>query len=143
LFGARVALGGSAKFTMACSPNVTSAQSLPALSESPTPAKPLGEPEPARAGSTAHRATSPAPPEGNVSACGPRASKRHSACPSGSEQRWHEEPAERGNRSDKNACVSVGAFVLVLFRAREGAKKKVSVGVLRVPFADAHLPARS
>jgi hypothetical protein len=141
LFGARVALGGSAKFTMACSPNVTSAQSLPALSESPTPAKPLRLK--ARDSEViSHVATSPAPPR-NVNACVARASKRHSACPSGSEQRWHEEPAERGNRSVKNACVSVGAFVLVLFRAREGSKKKVGVGVLRVPFADAHLPARS
>mmetsp|Transcript_11938 Transcript_11938/g.51227 ORF Transcript_11938/g.51227 Transcript_11938/m.51227 type:complete len:259 (+) Transcript_11938:571-1347(+) len=90
LFGARVALGGSAKFTMACSPNVTSAQSLPALSESPTPAKPLRLK--ARDSEViSHVATSPAPPR-NVNACVARASKRHSACPSGSEQRWHEEP---------------------------------------------------
>ena len=121
---ARDVAEGSAKFTTACSPNVTSAQSLPALSDSPTPAKPLGEPKPARVGSTAHRATSPAPPEGNVSACGPRASKRHSACPSGREQRWHEEPAdavatdgerERGN--GVSACVS--ACVSSCARERE------------------------
>ena len=88
---ARVVTEGSAKFTTACSPDVTSAQSLPALSESATPAKPACR-EPPRA-STAHSATSPAPPEGNVSACAARASKRHSECPSGREQRWQEDPA--------------------------------------------------
>jgi hypothetical protein len=140
---ARDVAEGSAKFTTACSPNVTSAQSLPALSESPTPAKPLGEPEPARAGSTAHRATSPAPPEGNVSACGPRASKRHSACPSGREQRRHEEPAdavatdgkrERGNgvsacvRACVRACVSacVSSCVSSCERERERERKRTS-----------------
>lgn len=127
MFGARVALGGSAKFTMACSPNVTSAQSLPALSESPTPAKPLRLK--ARDSEViSHVATSPAPPR-NVNACDARASKRHSACPSGSEQRWHEEPAGRGNRSVKHmrfvCCRSEGArsFSFCFARAKDQKEK--------------------
>ena len=71
--------------------------------------------------STAHRATSPAPPEGNVSACGPRASERHSACPSGREQRWHESLRMRRRRmANANAgTASARVSARVSARARE------------------------
>ena len=55
----------------ACSPR-PSARSLPALSDSPTPAKPLGEPKPAPPSDPRAPRDVAGAPEGNVGACGAR-----------------------------------------------------------------------